>query len=73
MQSFSSSSVQKEFKALRQAAAHAPVSITANGKPTFVMMSYAEYRRLTSKDAPPEFVEIPHLSERHPDAKPQEI
>ncbi len=40
------------FRDLSAAAKQSPVSITAYGKPAYVLLSYKEYCRLTGSNAP---------------------
>lgn len=67
MTSFTSSEVQKKFSEVRKAAASGPVTITANGRPTFVIMSIAQYREKVEGKAPPRMVALPELSDFDPD------
>lgn len=63
MKSFPSSAVQRNFSAVRAAAAKEPVVISANGKETFVLMSLADYRTKIEGEKEPETIDIPELSE----------
>jgi prevent-host-death family protein len=40
------------FRDLSVAAKQSPVSITTNGMPAYVLLSYKEYRRLTGSKTP---------------------
>lgn len=66
MKSFTSSEVQKKFAEVRKAAAKDPVTITANGRPTFVIMSIAQYREKVEGKAPPKMIALPELSDFDP-------
>jgi len=51
METVSSREFNRDVSAAKRAADHGPVVVTDRGEPAYVLLSIAEYRRLTDHDA----------------------